>query len=289
MASKFDVVFIQREACFLGTTYFERRFKRSGAKMVYDFDDAIWLMNVSDANKKFGWLKRPTKTAEIIAISDLIIAGNTYLADFARTYNSEILTIPTSVDTERFKKIISSKTKDPICIGWTGSQTTIKHFRLAIPFLTELKKKYGDKIYFKVIGDVAYSNKELGIQGLPWNKDSEIEDLSELDIGIMPLPNDAWSQGKCGFKCIEYMALCIPPVISPVGVNSEIVGDGKNGFIADSTVEWVEKISRLIESPELRREMGEKARQTVIEKYSVLAHRDTYVSLFNKLLPSTLQ
>jgi len=288
-ASKFDIVFIQREAYFLGTTYFERKFKRSGAKIVFDFDDAIWLMDISDANKKFSWLKKPTKTAKIISIADLVIAGNTYLADFARAYNQKVLTIPTSVDTEKFKKITSSKIKNRICIGWTGSQTTIKHFSLAIPFLTELKRKYGDKIYFKVIGDIAYSNKELEIQGLSWNKDSEIEDLSELDIGIMPLPHDAWSQGKCGLKCLEYMALCIPPVISPVGVNTKIVEDGKDGFIADSTKEWVEKISRLIESPELRREMGEKGRQTVIERYSVLAHRDTYISVLNELISSTPQ
>jgi len=283
-ASKFDIIFIQREAYLLGTAYFEKQFKRSGAKVVFDFDDAIWLTNVSDVNKKFGWLKRPTKTAEIISISDLIISGNSYLADYARTYNPEVIMIPTSVDTDKFQRKHEPETKERICIGWTGSHTTIKHFSLAIPFLIELKKKYGDRIYFKVIGDPAYYNAELGIQGLKWNNDTEIEDLSEIDIGIMPLPNDAWSRGKCGLKSLEYMALRIPPVISPVGVNSEIVKDGIDGFIADSNAEWVDKISRLIESPQLRKQMGEKARQTVIERYSVIAHRDTYVEILNKLV-----
>jgi len=283
-AKGFDIVFIQREAYLLGTSYFEQRFKHSGAKVVFDFDDAIWLMDVSDVNKKFGWLKRPSKTAEIVSVSDLVIAGNNYLADYARSYNPNVITIPTSVDTDKFKRVAPTSNKARICIGWTGSHTTIKHFSLAIPFLKELKKKYGDKIYFKIIGDPSYIEPDLGITGLKWNKDTEIDDLSEIDIGIMPLPNDAWSRGKCGLKSLEYMSLNIPPVVSPVGVNTEIVTDGVDGFIADSTTEWVEKISSLIESEELRKQLGEKARQTVIEKYSVLAHRDKYVQLLNNLI-----
>jgi glycosyltransferase involved in cell wall biosynthesis len=282
-AKNFDIIFIQREAYLLGTSYFENRFKKSGAIVVFDFDDAIWLMDVSDVNKKFGWLKRPTKTAEIVSISDLVIAGNPYLADYARTYNPNVIMIPTSVDTEKFQRKEPAKIKERICIGWTGSHTTIKHFSLAIPFLRELKKKYGNRIYFKIIGDAAYSEPALGIQGLKWNKDTEIEDLSEIDIGIMPLPDDAWSRGKCGLKCLEYMALCIPPVVSPVGVNTDIVQDGINGFVADTNNEWVEKISGLIESAELRKQIGEKARQSVIEKYSVLAHRDTYVKILAEI------
>lgn len=286
-ASAFDIVFIQREAYLLGTSYFENRFKHSGAKVVFDFDDAIWLMDISDVNKKFSWLKRPTKTAEIISISDLVIAGNPYLADYARTYNPNVLMIPTSVDTEKFKRKEPIQVKDRICIGWTGSHTTIKHFSLAIPFLKELKQKYGKRIYFKVIGDPTYSEPELGITGHRWNKETEIEDLSEIDIGIMPLPDDAWSKGKCGLKSLEYMSLCIPPVVSPVGVNTDIVTNGVNGFIADKKEAWIEKISSLIESPELRKQMGEKARQTVIERYSVLAHQDTYVKVLNNLLSAT--
>src|ERR1700722_7245948 len=94
LASSYDIIFIQREAYLIGTTLFERSFKRSGAKIVFDFDDAIWLMNVSDVNKRFSWIKRPSKTAEIIAMSDVIIAGNNYLAEYARTYNPNVQIIP---------------------------------------------------------------------------------------------------------------------------------------------------------------------------------------------------
>ena len=284
LASSYDIIFIQREAYLIGSTFFERRFKKSGAKIVFDFDDAIWLMNVSDVNKRFAWIKRPSKTAEIIAMSDVVIAGNSYLAEYARAYNPNVTIIPTTVDTDKFIPLTSEKSKDKICIGWTGSLTTIKHFALAIPFLKELKKKYGDKIYFKVIGDGTYSYPELGIHGVKWNQDTEVEDLQEIDIGLMPLADDVWSKGKCGLKSLEYMALCIPPVISPVGVNSEIVQDGVNGFLATTNEEWVSKISQLIESPELRKKLGAKARETAVAKYSVNSQKDVYLGLFNSLV-----
>jgi len=284
MASTYDIIFIQREAYLLGSTFFERRFKRSGAKIVFDFDDAIWLMDVSDVNKRFSWMKRPSKTAEIIAISDIVIAGNSYLAEYATGYNPNVCIIPTTVDTDKFQRKDSTRTKDSICIGWTGSHTTIKHFALAIPVLTELKKKYGDKIYFKVIGDSSYSYPELNIQGIKWDQETEVEDLLEIDIGLMPLPDDIWSKGKCGLKSLEYMSLCIPPVISPVGVNPEIVVDGVNGFLAKTNEEWVNKLSMLIESPEMRKKIGEKGRETVVERYSVRSQRGTYLKLFNGLI-----
>lgn len=283
-ASNFDIVFIQREAYLIGSTFFERSFKRSGAKIVFDFDDAIWLMNVSDVNKRFAWIKRPSKTAEIISMADIVIAGNGYLAEYARTYNPKVVIIPTTVDTDKFIPLANKPAKTKTCIGWTGSHTTIKHFELAIPFLKELKKKYGDRIYFKVIGDSTYSYPELNIQGIAWKQDSEVEDLQEIDIGIMPLPDDIWSKGKCGLKSLEYMALGIPPVISPVGVNVEIVQDGVNGFLADAADEWVNKISLLIDSPETQKKIGVKARETVVEKYSVHSQEKIYLDLLDKLI-----
>ncbi len=283
-ASGYDIIFIQREAFLVGTSYFERKFKHSGAKVVFDFDDAIWLKNVSDVNKRFAWIKRPDKVAEIIDLSDVIIAGNSYLAEYARAYNPNVFIIPTTVDTDKFRKEDNLPGKDRICIGWTGSHTTIKHFNLAIPFLKELKAKYGDRIYFKIIGDGTLSIPGLDIKVVKWDSETEVKDLLEIDIGIMPLPDDVWSKGKCGLKSLEYMSLGISPVISPVGVNTEIVQDGVNGFLATTQQEWIDKISALIESPELRKKIGENARQTVVDKYSVTAQRDTYLNLLNALV-----
>lgn len=283
-ASQYDIVFVQREAFMTGSVFFEKRFSKSKAKLIFDFDDAIWLLDTSDANKKLDWLKNPEKTAKIITMADLIFAGNNYLADYAKQFNKSVKIIPTSINTNYHKKTVLEKNGNRICIGWTGSITTIKHFEYAIPFLKKIKEKYEEKLEFKVIGDETYINKELDIRGVAWNKENEIKELSTIDIGIMPLPDDEWAKGKCGLKGLQYMALEIPTIMSPVGVNSEIISEGENGFLASSVDEWVEKISRLIESEELRKTIGKTARQTVIEKYSVYAQRNNYIESFKEVL-----
>ncbi|MDG1477353.1 MAG: glycosyltransferase, partial [Vicingaceae bacterium] len=281
-ASEYDIIFIQREAFITGTTFFEKKFSKSKAKVVYDFDDSIWLSNVSDANKKWNWLKNPNKTKEIIAVSDLIFAGNQYLADYAKQVNKNVEIIPTTIDTEEYKKIDTDN--DKVCIGWSGSITTIQHFEYAIPFLIELKKKYNEQVEFKVIGDKNYTHSDLGINGIGWSKEDEIKELSSFDIGIMPLPNDKWASGKCGLKGLQYMALEIPTIMSPVGVNTKIIEDGVNGFLAETKEEWVAKISQLIDSKELRNQTGIAGRQTTLNFYSVEANKEKYLSLFNELI-----
>ncbi len=283
-ASTYDVIYIQREAFMTGSTYFERAFSKSKAKVIFDFDDSIWLSNVSDANKKFNWLKNSEKTADIIKLADLIFAGNQYLADYASQFNENIEIIPTTIDTDEYQRLDVPNEDGKVCIGWSGSITTIQHFQYAIPFLKKIKGKYGDRVKFKVIGDGNYKNEELDVVGLPWRKDTELKDLSSFDIGIMPLPDDEWAKGKCGLKGLQYMALEIPTLMSPVGVNSEIIQDGENGFLATDLDEWVDKISQLVESEELRKEVGQKARRTVLDRYSVIALKETYLRLFNSLL-----
>jgi hypothetical protein len=184
-APDYDIVFVQREAFMTGSTFFEKRFSKSKAWFVYDFDDAIWHLDVSDANKRLGWLKNPGKTANIIAMADCVIAGNAYLTAYAREFNPQVVLIPTTIDTGRFKRVEENK-GDIICIGWSGSLTTMKHFESASGFLKTLKTKYGDRISFKVMGDATYRNVTLGIKGIAWTDETEVKELSTFDIGIMP-------------------------------------------------------------------------------------------------------
>lgn len=283
-AGRYDIIYIQRECFMLGTSFFEKRFSKSRSKLIFDFDDSIWIQNVSDANRKFSFLKNPSKTAEIIGFSDLIFAGNKYLQEYALQFNPKVVVVPTTIDTVEYSPTYRNKELDePVCIGWSGSMTTIQHFNLAVPFLLKLKERYGDKVVFNVIGDGSFRNDALGIIGIPWIKQDEVAELSKFDIGIMPLPDDKWAKGKCGLKGLQYMALEVPTCMSPVGVNTEIIKDGINGFLPAEEHEWLEKISLLIESRELRERIGKAGRKTVVNSYSVESQKSVYLKQFRTL------
>lgn len=279
---KADIVFVQRESFMLGTSFFERRFARR-SRLVFDFDDSIWLPNVSEANKKLAFLKRPEKTKEIIRASHLVIAGNEYLASYARRFNANVVIIPSTIDTIKYK-VKAIEVKEQLVIGWSGSFSTIAHFESAIGALVAIKNRYGSRVSFMVIGDPEYTNAFLGIRGIPWNAATEVEDLQQFDIGIMPLPDDEWTRGKCGMKGLQYMAAGIPTIMSPVGVNKEIIQDGENGFLASNTEEWADRLSRLIESVELRSKFATNGRKTVEEKYSVEANKEKYLEAMRSVL-----
>ncbi len=282
-AKYFDVIFVQREALFLGLSYFERKFARK-SKLVFDFDDAIWLPNVSQSNRKFVWLKNPSKVKSIIKNAHAVIVGNNYLASFARQFNVNVTVIPTTIDTEKYVVTDEKNDKNKICIGWTGSLTTIKHFEGIIPVLKRLKEKFKDKICVRVVADETIDFNGLEVDFVKWCADTEVEDLRYIDIGLMPLPDDEWARGKCGLKALQYMALGIPAVVSPIGVNTDIVQDGVNGFVAGSDEEWIEKLSILIENFELRKKLGQEARKTVVEKYSVDANKHKYLEVLQKAI-----
>lgn len=278
---KGPVVFIHREASMIGPPIFEWIIaKVLRKKIIYDFDDAIWLPNFSEVNARFQRVKWYRKIFKIFTWADTVTAGNTYLADQAGVYNKNVKILPTTIDTEHYhnpvlyKKQINSKLR----IGWTGTQTTVKYLEFLVPVLTELKNQYAFE--FIVISNQAPDFDIPNCQFLKWQKDTEIEDLLSFDIGVMPLIKDKWSEGKCGFKALQYMALGIPTVLSPIGVNSQIVQNNENGILANSQEEWKNALITLITNKEKRKQLGAAGRQRVIEAYSVLAHREDYLQLF---------
>jgi glycosyltransferase involved in cell wall biosynthesis len=238
-------------------------------------------MDTSDGNKKYEWLKNPEKTIRNIRYADMVFAGNTYLANYARSCNTHVKIIPTTIDTNFHKPL--PKNNDKLIIGWIGSHTTIKHFEYALEFLAIIKKKY-PQVEIRVVGDADYINEELNIKGIAWSSATEVEMINTFSIGIMPLPDDEWAKGKCGLKGLSYMACEVPTIMSPVGVNTEIIQHGKNGFLASTTDEWIDCLSQLIESPELRESIGKAGRQTVLEKYSVLSQQQNYLNAFKEVL-----
>ena len=278
-----DFVFIHRECMPVGPPVIEWIIaKILRKKIIYDFDDAIWLPNTSAENKLAALIKWHSKTKHICRWSYKVSCGNDFLAAYARQFNTHVSIIPTTIDTDNlhYPAIQSDAVKTSVIIGWTGSHSTLKYLDNIQNVLQEIKNRYKEKVGFLIIADQKPVLNLDQFQFIRWNMETEIEDLSQLDIGIMPLPDDIWAQGKCGFKALQYMALEIPAVISPVGVNLKIIQDNMNGFHAGPDNEWINKLSLLIDSAALRKKIGVTGRETVLNHYSVKSQQQNYLNLF---------
>lgn len=277
---KFDIVFIQREASFLGTSFFEKRAYRSGARVIFDVDDSIWLADTSPGNKKWEWIKNPAKFFNNICYAHCVIAGNDYLANKVKPFNKNTVIIPTSIDTSNHIPKPELRNGDAVCIGWSGSISTVKHFETLVPVLIKLKGKYGHKIKFKLLGDKNYKNESIELEPLAWTEKDEVNILNSFDIGVMPLPDDEWTRGKCGLKGLSYMACAVPTIMSAVGVNTQIITQGVNGFLAKTDEEWFMQLDQLIQDAELRNKIGRASQETVMKEFSVEANKNKYLEAF---------
>ncbi|HLC21334.1 MAG TPA: glycosyltransferase family 4 protein [Candidatus Methylomirabilis sp.] len=265
---RFDRIVVHREAFPLGPPVLEWFLSRLRIPIIYDFDDAIWQRNTSGANRPLQFLKCPGKVATIIRLSRQVIAGNGYLRDYALQHNPRVTVIPTPVDTHRFHPAARAG-GGGVTLGWIGSHSSAPYLRMLDPVLPYLARQYDFRL--KVVGG-EYYNAHPSVSNHEWRLDREVEDLQSFDIGLMPMPDNPWTQGKCAFKALQYMAVGIPVVCSPVGMNSEVVQDGVSGLLASSEAEWIEKVSLLIENPGLREAMGRCGRAAVEERYSVKAN-----------------
>lgn len=274
---KCDYLFIHREMSQVGPPFLEWIVAKILRKrFIYDFDDAIWIPNYSETNATFQRLKAYWKVRYIMRWAHHITAGNEYLADFARQYNPNVSVIPTTIDTNYHQAPLSKENSPPI-IGWTGSHTTVHYLSALAPVLNKLSQTH--VFEFRVISNLEPEFDLKNLNFIRWSKTREIADLSALDIGVMPLVEDQWSAGKCGFKALQYMSLGIATVLSPVGVNKSIVMDGKNGLFASTQEEWLYQLKSLLDDEQKRREMGEQAIQRIESNYSVNAYKNKYLSI----------
>ena len=265
---KYDVIFIYREIFPIGPALLEWLMSMPGLPpIVFDFDDAIFLPSVSEANRLIEALKSPGKVATTIRRSTAVVTGNDYLAGYARRYNDAVTMIPTSVDTTIFTPMPRHPDPRGLVLGWIGSPTTATYIQSLAPVLRRVSAA---PFVMRISGSGSpISMDGVQVEKLPWSLDREVELFQTCDIGVYPLPDDEWSKGKCGFKAIEFMACGIPVVAAAVGVNREIIQDGVNGFLATNEDEWVEKLSRLMQDPALRARLGAAGRQTIEARYSL--------------------
>lgn len=278
--SKFDYIFLQREAALLGPPLFEWLYiKTLKRKVIYDFDDAIWMPHISEGNSLFLKFKNVDKVKKICSWAYKVSVGNKYLFDYARQFSKRVVYNPTCVDTENRHNILASHDVNRITIGWTGSFSTLKYMNMLQPVLKKLQEKYDFDI--KIICNKAPSLDLKNVIYVPWSPESEIKELAGCQVGLMPLTDDEWSKGKCGFKLIQYLALEIPAVSSAVGVNEFIIEDGVNGFLCHTDNDWYTAIEKMLLNGENRKTMGTAGRKKVIENYSLLSNKENFLSLFS--------
>lgn len=260
-----DVVYLFREGSLMGPALAERILARRGVPMVFDFDDAVWIRYRSPANSYFSYLRFPGKTASLCRISAEVMAGNRYLANWALGHNRSVTVVPTTIDTDRHRPAPEHPARLPT-LGWTGSYSTAPYLSRLRDVLPRLRARHEFRVL--TIGAPAFAVEGIEIECRPWRAETEIEDLWDLDIGVMPLPDEPWERGKCGLKILQYMALGLPSVASPVGANSDIVAHGANGLLASTSDEWFFALDSLLSDGALGRALGAAGRRTVENGYS---------------------
>jgi len=261
--SSFDVVFIDREIFDNATTRMEQRFRECCGKLVIDIDDAVFL-------------RYPEKFAELMKMSDLVVCGNQYLMEKVEPLNQATLHIPTCVDLDDYDVRSLAAPNDPPVVGWMGTTGNLKY--LEVPAAALRKVAQEEAIELRIVVPDIEPLASIDLSGVnvvhePWDPRNEVRQIQAFDIGLMPLfANQEWDIYKCGLKLIQYLAVGVPGIAAPVGVNSEIIDQNRNGFVAQETEEWVTALRALLNSPTLRQQMGVRGRQTVAERYSIQAN-----------------
>ncbi len=231
----------------------------------YDFDDALFVGSTTEENRRFAWAKRePARWRTYMKRSRLVIAGNEYLASHAREHADRVEVIPSCVDPS-IQPTHEHGEREVVRVGWIGSRTTAAYLEQCLPAMERLNSSRTRAELVLVGAGTGY--RAAWIRSHPWTADSEKELLASFDIGIMPLPDDDWTRGKCGYKLLQYFAAGVPAIASPVGVNRGLVGN-ERGILVSSEEEWLEALERLVREHAIREEMGSNARHFVEAEFS---------------------
>ena len=251
-----------------------------GCKLVLDYDDALFHQYDTHRNP---WVRRllGNKISHVMRQATTVVAGNDYLAAYAsRAGASSVEVIPTVIDLALYPLKDSEIDTKAFIIGWIGSPSTARYLKEIAPALAELCK--GGRARVCLIGTGPIDLPKVPVEVIAWNENTEVDEIRHFDVGIMPLPDEPWARGKCGFKLIQYMACGLPVVASPIGVNSEIVDNGVNGYLATTTDEWVTALESLMADAELRRQMGAAGRKRIEEKYCLAVTAPRFVEILKQ-------
>ena len=281
-AANYDLVYILKGAFMYGPPWIERRIRKIGVPMIFDFDDAIFIHKSSIANGIMDRFRSTNRIPETIRMVDRVVVPNEYLATYSRKLNSNVTVVAEAEDTDRFIPRPSHRPSDKIVIGWIGSPSTVKYLKLIQGALREICKRYPHVIIRTVGGN--FECEGVRVENVAWTLDREIQNFHGLDIGIMPLPMEEWSKGKSGCKLRQYMASSVPAVASKIGYNCELVNHDGLGLLVETEAEWVNALEKLILDYELRNSIAQTARESVVERFSIPVIGPQLISAFGKTI-----
>ncbi len=280
-ARDIDALLVQREAMIFGPPLIEWLARSLGnCPMILDLDDPTYISYSSPTYGRLGSvLKWVGKTDRLIGWANVVTCGNRTIAEYVRSKGTPAVVLPTVADTERFRPATPSNSGNPPVIGWIGTHSTYPYLESIFPALQDLARMH--RFHLKIIGS---GQERIGIPGvsvetLDWSLEREVENFQSLDIGLYPILADEWSVGKSGFKAIQYMAVGIPYVVTPVGACAEVGESGVTHLCASSRDEWRGALSRLLSDDKLRRHMGEAGRQHALQYYTVQEHVNIIISI----------
>ncbi len=260
----YDCIFVQRKRFHFP---FLELFRRNAKRIIYDLDDAVMYKN-SLAGSPYS-RTRERRFEKMARSCDAIIAGNSFLMEQSLPYNQNVTVIPTSIPLDRYSLKDYCRSRDIVTIGWIGDHGSIHYLESMRDILDELAERYPGKVELKIICDVFFDCRIMPVRKVRWSSETEVAELRDCDIGIMPLKDDLWSRGKCGLKILQYFGVGIPVVCTPVGVNRDVVKPGENGYWASNRKEWIESVSRLASDPVQRKILGLSGRRTLEEGYTL--------------------
>jgi glycosyltransferase involved in cell wall biosynthesis len=275
------VVVVEYELLPFFPVLFEHWLAWRGCRVLVDYDDALFHQYDRHANS---WLRYllGNKIAKVMLLADTVVAGNAYLADYARGVGAKrVEVIPTVINLERYTVALPAHDSVVFTIGWIGSPSTARYLQAIAPALAEVCKDGRARV--RLIGSGPIELPNVPLEVLAWSEDTEVKEIQRFDVGIMPLPDEPWAHGKCGFKLIQYMACGLPVIASPIGVNTEIVTEGVNGHLATTTEEWIQAIKHLKSDHIACQRMGSMGRQVVEERYCLLVTAPKWVKLLQSI------
>ena len=266
---QYDICFIQKKIFSVVELAFIKRYAR---RIIYDFDDAVMFRSTYNEKKNYSYIRQQS-FARTARHAFHVIAGNDYLQSLALQYNQQVSVIPTVIDTTLYTPQ-ERQLHQRIRIGWIGSESSNHFINLILPALIILKERVAFDFYI-ISSNTKHIDpnyiEQIAWYFIPWDEKNEIQYIQSFDIGVMPLDDTVWTRGKCGFKLLQYMACGIPTVASPVGVNTHIIQQGYNGFLAQDTAQWIQRLEQLAIDRVYAKRVGLQSRHTIEERYS-LAH-----------------